>query len=121
MSGVARAGSPEAGTNPLEPAPQAVRLGGAHPLLGFLGRRALFALVTLFAISILIFAGTAVLPGDAANAILGRNATPDSLAALREQLHLNQSVVAQYWHWISGVVRGDFGLLRGEWHSRSPP
>jgi peptide/nickel transport system permease protein len=111
VSGVARAGSPDVpGTNPLEPAPPALRLGSAHPVLGFLVRRALLALVTLFAISILIFAGTAVLPGDAANAILGRNATPDSLAALREQLHLNQSVVEQYWHWIAGVFHGDFGL-----------
>ena len=114
VSGVARAGSPDTGTNPLEPAPPAVRLGSSHPVLGFLVRRALLAIVTLFAISILIFAGTAVLPGDAANAILGRNATPDSLAALREQLHLNQSVVEQYWHWIVGVVARRFRRLRRE-------
>jgi peptide/nickel transport system permease protein len=110
VTGGAGAGSVEtAETDPLDPARSAGRPGSSHPVLGFLGRRALLALVTLFAISVLIFAGTAVLPGDAADAILGRNATPDSRAALQQQLHLNHSVLEQYREWIGGVARGDFG------------
>ena len=48
---------------------------------GFVIRRVLFGLATLFVASIIIFAATQALPGDAARSILGRNATPDSLAA----------------------------------------
>ena len=74
----------------LDPPVSTPRSGSAHPLAWFLAKRIVAAVVTLFAISILIFVGTSVLPGDAASAILGRDATPSSLAALREQLHLNQ-------------------------------
>jgi peptide/nickel transport system permease protein len=85
------------------------RPGTAHPVLVFLGRRILVALFTLVVISVLIFVGTQVLPGDAANAILGRNATPASLAALRHQLHLDTPLYEQYGRWIAGLVRGDLG------------
>jgi peptide/nickel transport system permease protein len=57
-----------------------------------------------------VFAATQALPGNAARAILGRNATPARLAALTQQLHLNESVVAQYWHWLTGVLSGDLGI-----------
>ncbi|TML20911.1 MAG: ABC transporter permease [Actinobacteria bacterium] len=76
---------------------------------GFVIRRVLFGLVTLFVASIIIFAATQALPGDAARSILGRNATPDSLAALRDQLGLNKPVLQQYWEWLRGVLTGDFG------------
>jgi peptide/nickel transport system permease protein len=56
-----------------------------------------------------IFASTQALPGDAARSILGRSATPESLAALRHQLGLDKSVFEQYWEWISGVLTGDLG------------
>lgn len=72
-------------------------------------QRLLFGLVTLLVASIVIFAATQALPGDAARSILGRTATPESLAALREQLGLNEPVVEQYWSWISGVLSGDLG------------
>ena len=49
------------------------------------------------------------LPGDAATAILGKEATPDRVAALRDQLNLNDSVITQYLHWIGGVLTGSFG------------
>jgi peptide/nickel transport system permease protein len=75
----------------------------------FILRRILFGLLTLLLVSIVVFAATQALPGNAARAILGRNATPERLAALTQQLHLNQSVFAQYWHWLSGVLTGDFG------------
>jgi len=85
------------------------RRASSHPLLWFLGKRILAAFVTLFVISILIFLGTSVLPGDAAYAILGRDATPASLAAMREQLHLNDPLVTQYARWVGGVLHGDLG------------
>lgn len=76
---------------------------------GFVLRRSLLGLLTLFLVSLVVFAATQALPGDAARAILGRTATPDSLAALRKQLHLGEPVVQQYSHWLGGFVRGDFG------------
>jgi peptide/nickel transport system permease protein len=80
-----------------------------HPVVRFVIRRAAFAVLTLFVVSVLIFAGTQVLPGDAARLILGRSASPQALEALRTQLYLNHSVVAQYWHWLSHVLQGDLG------------
>jgi peptide/nickel transport system permease protein len=71
--------------------------------------RAAVMLATLFAISVVVFASTQVLPGDAATHVLGRNATPESLDRLRAQLSLDDPVIAQYWHWISGFVQGDMG------------
>ena len=75
----------------------------------FLIRRILLGLLTLLLVSIVVFAATQALPGNAARAILGRTATPARLAALTAQLHLNEPVVSQYLHWLGGVVHGDFG------------
>jgi peptide/nickel transport system permease protein len=79
-------------------------------LPGFVIRRLLLGLVTLFVTSIIIFAATQALPGDAARSILGRSATPESLAELRAQLGLDKSVLTQYWEWISGIFTGDLGM-----------
>jgi peptide/nickel transport system permease protein len=76
---------------------------------GFIIRRLLLGLATLFVASVIIFAATQALPGDPARAILGRGATPEALANLREQLGLNQSAVAQYLDWIGGFLTGDLG------------
>jgi peptide/nickel transport system permease protein len=78
-------------------------------ITGFIVRRILLGVLTLFVASIVIFAATQALPGDPARAILGRTATPESLAALRERLNLNRPVVEQYWDWLSGVATGDLG------------
>jgi peptide/nickel transport system permease protein len=69
----------------------------------------MLGLLTLLLVSIVVFAATQALPGNAARAILGRTATPARLAALTAQLHLNEPVVSQYLHWLGGVVHGDFG------------
>jgi peptide/nickel transport system permease protein len=58
---------------------------------------------------VIVFAATQALPGDAAQAILGKSATPARLAALRHQLHLGESVFAQYGHWLGGIVTGNLG------------
>ncbi|MGH3137826.1 MAG: ABC transporter permease [Gaiellaceae bacterium] len=80
-----------------------------HGLTGFIIRRLLLGLVTLWITSLVIFAATQVLPGDAARSILGRSATPESLAELRRQLGLDQPILTQYWNWITGFVTGDLG------------
>src|SRR5262249_6288683 len=59
---------------------------------------------------ILVFLATQALPGDPARAILGRNATPASLAALRHQLHLDRPVIDQYWTWVIGLLHGNLGI-----------
>ena len=82
---------------------------GRHPLARLIARRTLLGLLTLLLVSLLVFWATQVLPGDAAQAILGRNATPESLSALREQLHLDRSPAAQYMTWLHGLLTGDTG------------
>jgi peptide/nickel transport system permease protein len=72
-------------------------------------KRVGLGLLTLFLVSALIFAGTQILPGDVASAILGQNATPEALATLRESLGLNQPVLARYFSWLAGFVTGDLG------------
>ena len=72
-------------------------------------RRALLVVYTLLVVSLLVFGITQVLPADAAVTLLGENATPAALAAVRARLGLNDPVWAQYWHWLSGVLVGDFG------------
>jgi peptide/nickel transport system permease protein len=75
----------------------------------FLLRRVLLGLLIMLLVSIVVFAATQALPGNAARAILGRNATPERLAALTRQLHLNESAISQYLHWLGGVITGNFG------------
>jgi len=89
--------------------PHVRRFRPLHGISGFIIRRILLGILTLFFVSIIVFAATQALPGDAARAILGRTATPDSLRALREQLHLGEPVLQQYWHWLSGFLHGDLG------------
>jgi len=72
-------------------------------------RRLALGLLTLWLVSLLIFAATLALPGDAAQAILGREATPERLAALRDQLNLDEPVVTQYLKWLGGILTGDLG------------
>jgi peptide/nickel transport system permease protein len=72
-------------------------------------RRIALGILTLWLVSLVVFAAVIALPGDAATAILGKEATPDRVAALREQLHLNESVVTQYTQWLKGILTFDFG------------
>jgi peptide/nickel transport system permease protein len=69
-------------------------------------QRLVIGVVTLFLVSVVVFLATAVLPGNAAYAILGRNATPARVSALEITLHLNRGLFDQYWVWISGVLTG---------------
>jgi peptide/nickel transport system permease protein len=78
-------------------------------LAKLIARRLALGVLTLFLISLVVFAAVLALPGDAATAILGREATPERVAALRDQLNLNDSVITQYLDWIGGVITGSFG------------
>ena len=75
----------------------------------FVRRLAILA-VSLFAASILVFTMLALLPGDQAQAMLGVNATPEALEALREQFGTNRPFTERYLDWAGGLIRGDFGI-----------
>lgn len=75
-----------------------------------IGQRLLLGMLTLFIISVVIFGATELLPGDLARELLGQSATEETLNALREQLGLNEPAPVRYWSWLSGVVKGDFGM-----------
>ncbi|KXZ57276.1 peptide ABC transporter permease [Brevibacterium sp. HMSC08F02] len=72
-------------------------------------KRLLISIFVLLAISVIIFAATLLLPGDPARAILGQQATPERLAALREQMDLDKPAVVRYFLWLGGLFTGDFG------------
>lgn len=80
-----------------------------HPILALATRRAGIGIITLFVVSVVVFAATAILPGNAAYAVLGHTATPQRIHALEIQLHLNRPLVNQYWVWVSGLFTGRLG------------
>lgn len=73
-------------------------------------KRVALGILTLLLVSALIFAGTQLLPGDVASAILGQNATPQSLAALRQDLGLDMPAWQRYLTWLQGFAKGDLGM-----------
>lgn len=75
----------------------------------WLARRLLLVIYTLLVVSLLVFGITQILPADAAVTLLGENATPAALAAIRATLGLNDPVWLQYWHWLWAMLHGDFG------------
>ncbi|MER9230659.1 ABC transporter permease [Mesorhizobium sp. M0622] len=81
----------------------------SSPIVKLVAQRIALGIVLLLAVSVLIFAGTQILPGDVAQAILGQSATPESLANLREQLGLNDPAYIRYFRWLGGVLTGNLG------------
>ena len=79
------------------------------PRLAFLVRRLALLVPSLLALSIFVFALIRLVPGDPARTMLGFRATPQSVATVRHDLRLDQSLPAQYLHWIGGVLHGDLG------------
>lgn len=67
-------------------------------------------IISLIVASLVIFAVIEVIPGDPAAFMLGVNARPDTLAALRAEMGLDQSLPVRYFSWISGLLQGDFGI-----------
>jgi len=73
-------------------------------------RRLGLGIITLWVVSLLVFAGTEILPGDVAEAILGQSATPEAVAAIRDQLQLDRPAVVRYVDWLTDLLRGDLGM-----------
>jgi peptide/nickel transport system permease protein len=73
-------------------------------------QRIAFAIFTLFIVSLFIFLGIELLPGDAAEAILGKTATPETVAAFRRELGLNLPLHTRYIEWVSNILQGDLGI-----------
>lgn len=72
--------------------------------------RLLLGVLTLFAVSILIFVCTEILPGDVASAVLGQGATPEALVIFRKELGLDLPAYLRYWNWLVGALQGDLGV-----------
>jgi len=79
-------------------------------MLKYIARRFLFSVVTLLILSLVVFIGVELLPGDLATAFLGREATPTSLASLRAELGLDRPVLERYVNWLGDALHGDLGV-----------
>jgi len=90
------------------PAPPSVR-SASHPVAAFVARRIGAALLTLLVASLLVFFAVQILPGNVAQVVLGRNATPQRLAAVEADLNLNRPVPVRYLQWLKGLVTGHLG------------
>jgi peptide/nickel transport system permease protein len=78
-------------------------------MLGFVLRRLLYLLPVLIAVSLLTFLIASLLPGDLAYVILGDQATPDKVEALRHDMGLDQPVLIRYFGWLGHILQGDLG------------
>lgn len=102
----AEADAAPAGPRPRGPAGQAVL---RSPALRLVARRLLLAIPVLWGVTLLTFAVMNLLPGNAAQEILGASATPAELRALEIRLHLNEPFWIRYGHWLGGVLSGNLG------------
>ena len=108
---------------PLPPTPHPARTMNTHSFAGragvarFLGRRAAWAIFTLWLLSVLVFAGGQLLPGDIGRAVLGPLADARAVAALNHELGADRPLLDQYLGWITHAVRGDFGM---SWTYKQP-
>ena len=75
----------------------------------YLLRRLAQIIPTLFFVSVLIFGLQQLLPGDPAIALAGEERDPETIRYLREKFHLDEPLPVRYWHWASGVLKGDLG------------
>ncbi len=81
-------------------------------LISAVFRRTAVGVLTMIVVSVMIFIGTSVLPGDVANIILGQMATPESLAVLRSNLGLDQPAYIRYFMWLGDMATGDLGISK---------
>jgi len=79
-------------------------------MTAFLIRRIGFAIVTLFSVLTLVFVIVRIVPGDPAQVILGDQASREAIEALHEKLGLNKPILVQYGEFLSGALRGDWGV-----------
>ena len=78
-------------------------------ILKMIAQRLALGLITLFVVSLIIFLGVELLPGDLAEAILGQAATPETVAAFRRELNLDLPAHERYISWLLGMIQGDMG------------
>lgn len=78
-------------------------------MVRLIGQRLAGALLTLLVLSVLLFLGLRLLPGDPATAMLGQRATPELVARIRHDFGLDQSLPAQYWTYLTRMLSGNFG------------
>src|SRR4051812_23784995 len=78
-------------------------------MFGFIGQRLFYLVPVLLAVSLLTFLIASLLPGDLAYVILGDQATPENVAALRHDMGLDQPIWWRYLSWFGHVLQGDFG------------
>ncbi|MEP6791345.1 MAG: ABC transporter permease, partial [Ramlibacter sp.] len=76
----------------------------------FLVKRLLTLIATLVGASVVIFLVLEILPGNAAQILMGPDASPDAVQALAVKLGIDQPALQRYWHWVSGMLTGDLGL-----------
>lgn len=86
------------------------RPSGRSSLAGLVLRRLGYGVLMVLAVSVLIFIGVQLLPGNAATAILGQSATPDAIRELNQQLGLDKPAIGRYLGWLMGILHGDFGI-----------
>ncbi|MBK1885636.1 ABC transporter permease [Marinobacter sp. DY40_1A1] len=79
-------------------------------IIRLLSQRVALGLLSLFAVSVIIFLAVEMLPGDLAEAMLGQSATADTVAAFRAQLGLDQPPLQRFIGWMGGILQGDFGV-----------
>lgn len=80
-----------------------------HPVVTTVFQRLILGVLTLFFVSIIIFASISMLPGDFGEAVLGQAALPETVAAFREELGLDQPAWRRYLQWVGSVLQGDLG------------
>ncbi len=79
-------------------------------MLVYLFKRLSSLVITLLVASLVVFTVIEVVPGDPASYMLGMNASPETVAALKAELGLDQGRVARYFGWLGGMLQGDFGI-----------
>jgi peptide/nickel transport system permease protein len=79
------------------------------PRTSFLLRRLALTIPTLLAMSVFVFLLIRLVPGDPVRTMLGFRATPENVATVRAQLHLDDSLPSQYFAWLTGLFSGDLG------------
>ena len=79
-------------------------------IVRLIAKRLGVSIIILFVVSMLIFFATLLLPGDPAQAILGQQATPERIAAIHEQMNLDDPAWQRYLLWLAGIFHGDFGV-----------
>lgn len=105
----AAAGSAPA-TAPAPQTPARPRAGAGLAIARFVALRIVGLVATLIVASIVIFGALYLAPGSPLTFLThGRTMTPQAIASLKHEYHLDEPVYQQYWHWFSGALHGDFG------------